>query len=1124
MANTLQSILTEAGLALAPLRAVNTPQRAVAFFRQLGYEIPLSAFGGALSALATKAEELITSVRQLAQASSDAGIALAVADVLVRLGAAVDAIGQLHTEVKLGGGGALPNIGDLPRRLTDFLVLDYLNIKRPNLHAELHLLGLVEHETSPAPTQSTRLINWDRFGQFLSEPQRIADDVYQWSTNVDTGKLLARLETFMRAAVLPGGIYPQSETMRNVLGNAAPALPELRFPIFQKGLTPETYTQFGITFSPVEAQGGKKAGIALLPYLRGTANFDFDVCDRGQLTFESSADIKGVGLILRPPFEAEGILNLTAGFHASVQIHEKPAQAKEMILLGTAGGTRLAVQGLGITWFAQTVNDKLDLGARADIDALRLVIGGGDGDGFLQKILSGLNLQAEAKLAFGMSLLSGFTFQGGAKFALEVGVNVDLGPVSIPSIRLAVTPSGDQFGLDAGVLLKCDLGPFKAVVEDLGLHSAIHFRQGNLGPADLEVSFKPPIGIGLSLDTGVIKGGGYLRFDPAQGEYAGALELTFSEIIALKAIGIITTKLPDGGSGFALLILVTAEFVPLQLGFGFTLVGVGGLLALNRTLDTDALKVGVRTGAVNSILFPQDIVANIGRIISDLKTIFPIAQEHFIIGPMGKLGWGTPTLISLELGVILDIPKPQFTLLGVLRCILPTEEADILKLQVNFAGGIDFNRGLIWFDASLFDSRLLVYTLTGDMALRIGWGDEPLLVISVGGFHPAFREIPSDLRGMRRITISLLSGENPRIAAETYFAITSNTVQSGSRVELYAEACGLNIYGFLGYDLLVQFNPFFFLADIAAGLALRDGTDVLMGIDVHCQLSGPTPWHARGEASIDVLFFSVSVDFNVTWGDDTPSLPEQTVDVYPLVRAALGDDRNWRATLPANTHQSVTLRKIDISPDHIVLQPFAVLEVSQKVVPLGLEINKFGNQRPTGVTNFDVTFSGGSTEEAREEFARANFVKLKDDEKLALKSFEKLRSGLRFTTGDSSQYGTNVQKDVTYELSYVYRKRRITIRAGLYQLLASVFSIFSQGGAIANHAYAIGRRVGGTPPARIVVKEPDYMVVNMSDLNLHAPNLVAKTETEAYQLHDQLLAADPSLRGKVQVLSSYELN
>jgi len=1122
MADALQSVLTQAGLAIAPLRAVNTPDKAVAFFRQLGYDIPTGAFGASLSTLATNAQDLLAAVRQLAQAS-DAALLTAISDVFTKVGATVDTIRQLQTEIKSAGGSTIPGIDDLPRRLTDFLVLDYFDRQRPELHRTLHLLGLIEDESSPAPGQPMRLINWDRFGKFLNQPQQIADDVYQWSTAFNSQKFLTRLDAVMRSAVMPGGLYPQADSTRSILGNTSADLRELRFPLFEKGLTPETYSQFGIAFSPADAQGTKKKGMALLPYIMGAASFDFDVCDRGQLVFESTADIKGVGVVIRPPFDAEGILNLTGAFHAAIQIREKQDQAQEMILIGTDGGTRLSIQGLGVKWFADDVNGKLDLGVRGDIDALRLVIGGGDGDGFLQKILSGLHVQAEAKLGLGMSLLSGFTFEGSAKFALDIPVNLNLGPVSVPSIRVALAPADDQLGVDAGVLLKCDLGPFEAVVEDLGVHTVIHFRQGNLGPADLEVGFKPPTGVGLSIDTGVIKGGGYLRFDTAQGEYAGALDLTFSEIIALKAVGIITTKLPDNSSGFALLVLVTAEFVPLQLGFGFTLIGVGGLLALNRTLDTEALRVGVRTGAVNSILFPQDIIANIGRIISDLKTIFPVAPQHFIIGPMGKLGWGTPTLISLELGIVLDIPKPEFNLLGVLRCILPTEDADILKLQVNFAGGIDFNRGLIWFDASLFDSRLLVYTLTGDMALRIGWGDEPLLVISVGGFHPAFHEVPPDLQNMRRLTISLLSGENPRITAQTYFAVTSNTVQSGSRVELYAEACGFNIYGFLGYDLLVHFNPFGFVAVINAGVALREGTHVLMGIDVHCQLSGPTPWHARGEASVDFWFFSVSIDFNVTWGDDTPSLPEQTVDVYPLMRAAIGDDRNWRATLPANTHQSVTLRKIEVPDDHIVLHPFGVLEVSQKVAPLGLEINKFGNQRPVGVTQFELTFADGLTDEAREEFARANFIQLKDEERLALPSFEKLRSGLQFSTGDSSQYGSNVQKDVTYELSYVHRRRRTSIRAGLYQLFVSVFSIFSQGGAIANNAYAVRRKIGGTPPAPIEVQQPSFMVVNTSDLALHAPELVAKTQTEAKFLRDQLIARDPSLAGTVQVLSSYEM-
>ena len=37
----------------------------------------------------------------------------------------------------------------------------------------------------------------------------------------------------------------------------------------------------------------------------------------------------------------------------------------------------------------------------------------------------------------------------------------------------------------------------------------------------------------------------------------------------------------------------------------------------------EALALGVRDGSIDSILFPQDVVANAPQIISDLQRIFP---------------------------------------------------------------------------------------------------------------------------------------------------------------------------------------------------------------------------------------------------------------------------------------------------------------------------------------------------------------------------------------------------------------------------------------------------------------------------------------------------------------------
>src|SRR5207245_11683781 len=133
----------------------------------------------------------------------------------------------------------------------------------------------------------------------------------------------------------------------------------------------------------------------------------------------------------------------------SIQIAEKTEKAQEIILVGSAGGSRLALQGLRIKWFAKPVSGKLDLGVETDIQAIRLVLGGGDGDGFLQKILSGLNVQAEAQLGLGMSLLQGFIITGGGELTIELSVHIDLGPIGIQALQLTLHHAADNLNLGA---------------------------------------------------------------------------------------------------------------------------------------------------------------------------------------------------------------------------------------------------------------------------------------------------------------------------------------------------------------------------------------------------------------------------------------------------------------------------------------------------------------------------------------------------------------------------------------------------------------------------------------------------------------------------------------------------
>lgn len=1109
--DTLASVAIELGKLLEPLRTELVAPRTKGFFAEMG--IPLTdaqatALAGPLTTIVDDTEALLTLIPEIITAADDEEWGTVVQKAIlatVKICEVVVALDDLATAAQ---GLAVPDAGVLAKRIFDTLIAHYLDAVR-GLNDILEFIGLLDRQdfnvdsTDPAnPFYTVHTYDFGAIGEWLSDPAGKATSLYGWGPGFDGQLLFPRLERLIGMSGMPA-FYDETASSR-------------RLNLIFVDMVPITSGAPGVVIRLCSKFGSGTVSLPLGP--------------DATLELQAAADMPlGTELAIRTDgsvsFTPPSVTSFDGEFGAKLIVRRDPPEP--FVIFGQAEGSRLEFGDfiLSVLTKLQMSGGMADgeLDVKGELNDGKVVINGGEGDGFISRILSGTDIEADFSVFMGVSTERGFYFGGSSALEVRLPVHIEIGPISIDALTLGAGFRDGEIPLSLGADIGAELGPISAVVQNMGVATTLSFppgNTGNLGAAQLDISFKPPNGVGLRVEAGPITGGGFLSLDYEKGEYIGALELSFRGVFSLKAVGIINTKMPDGSKGFALLILVTAEFTPIQLGFGFTLIGVGGLLGLNRSLDSEALRVGVRTGSVNSVLFPPDVIGNIVQIVSDLNSFFPIVEAHFVVAPMGKLGWGA--IITLELGVILDIPVPQLTIIGVLRAILPDESAPILRLQVNFAGGIDFDRGLIWFDASLFDSNLLVFTLSGDMALRIGWGDQKLFILSVGGFHPAFKEVPQDLTGMKRLGIALLSGDNPRLVAEAYFAITSNTVQSGARVELYAGACGFNIYGFLGYDLLIQFKPFHFIASIYAGLALRAGSSVIAGIDVFCELSGPTPWNARGHAKFKILFFSIKIRFDVTWGQDPVTLPEDTVDVLDLVEEAVQDGRNWTTALPVNAQQTVTLRETDLPEDVLLLHPFGVLSVSQKVVPFGLKIEKFGNRAPAGDTKFTIAWGGSDSENEREEFAIANFLKLSDDEKLSRKSFESIWSGLRFATGDASETGATVDRDVTYEMSYLRRKTFELV--GVLKFPEKLFNIMSCGGSVTKNKLSVSaRKAGGNGPTAVGVTEGGYQVVTVEDLSPAFDGARTATQAEAYALFNEIIRENPSMAGRIQVMADHEL-
>ena len=314
-------------------------------------------------------------------------------------------------------------------------------------------------------------------------------------------------------------------------------------------------------------------------------------------------------------------------------------------------------------------------------------------------------------------------------------------------------------------------------------------------------------------------------------------------------------------------------------------------------------------------------------------------------------------------------------------------------------------------DARLYDSRLArQFAISGDMAMRMRWGQQPSFALAVGGFHPAFTP-PAGFPALERATISLANSENLQIRCEAYLAITSNTLQFGSRSELFAKAGGASLHGEIGYDVLIQFDPFYFIADFRASMQIKYRGRSLLRVALQGELSGPRPLRVRGKATFEILWFDVSVSFDhVLIGGTKPPAPAP-VDVLPPLQEALRQPASWQAILPGA--RLVTLRE-STAPDTVTLHPMSMLSVRQNVVPLNLRITRFGNTRPSVPQEFRIqqVAIGGQTgtlhhEPLRDFFAPAQFREMSDDEKLSAPAFEELPAGAQFSSG-SLRHGTAV--------------------------------------------------------------------------------------------------------------------
>lgn len=598
---------------------------------------------------------------------------------------------------------------------------------------------------------------------------------------------------------------------------------------------------------------------------------------------------------------------------------------------------------------------------------------------------------------------NGLKIDGGAKFHLDFDISkLEIGPVKFDKLSVDLGNLSGSFGdlgMTLGSTFALDFSCLTMSFENLGISFDINFLKpdGSLGDYDFSGSFKFPDGIGISIETPVVKGAGLISYDKSEGTLFSALSL---EVLKKFTVGCIVDAdlgVKDGHC-FSLVALISTSFSPgIPLGMGFSLNGVGGCLGLNRMYDADAVSGGVRSGVFGSVFFVDNVMNHLTEMKTAVKQFFPEKKKQFFLGVLCKICF--EPVVTCEFGLLIQAPNPMsIGIVGALK--VRVGDTNLIKINVYFFGDIDFDKGLR-FDASIVDSEIVGLKLEGDMAFRLFWGGPYKgFGLSIGGFHPAYKpeEGLKFAPNMRRLSLSL-NYDIVKIKLETYLAVTSNSFQIGAHLDLQVGWKKFGLIGYAGFDALFVFKPFRFSFSLEVGVAVMVGSAKLFSVDLALSVEGPAKWRVKGKAYFTVLFIPVKCKFSLAWGDSPKEERKATIAVWKdVLLPELLRDNNW---ITSSAEQNNDGKEKDVNA-MLTLQPNDTFSFNQSAVPFDYPMGLCNDALPEDFTSFrlkKVSIIADNKEFSLEtsylnnDFAPSLYKELSNEERLSNPSYESVTSG-----------------------------------------------------------------------------------------------------------------------------------
>ena len=612
----------------------------------------------------------------------------------------------------------------------------------------------------------------------------------------------------------------------------------------------------------------------------------------GQFAFEPALSVNGVGI--RFARKEKPLLALDALTLGSIALHVYAHVAAD----GKAGGAQLQLSGLSVA--------PAGAGAKEGGNGVAQGLLGDAGKGkdkLAPTFSPALAVQKHGALPVAVSLRAG---DGEGPWWL--GIQRSFGPIYIEQVGFGVAERNNAVE-KISLLLdgRVSLFGLNAAVDDLQLTHTIRADASVFDPSRWAVDLA---GLAFNADmAGLTLQGGLRKYSDGNGtQYVGMLMGRFA-VYGLSVFGGYGQG-RVGNETFASFFAFGAVNGPIGGPPAFFLTGVGGGLGINRELKLPGDMARFDQYPLVKALDPSakpsdDPMAELIR----LGGYFPMKRGSFwfaagVSFTSFALVDGV-AVVSIQVGDGLEV-----ALMGLARMALPRPQAPLVSIELGLVARFSSKEGVLWVQAQLTDNSWLLYPdvrLTGGFAFVI-WFAGPnagQFVLTIGGYHPKFKRDGYPV--VPRLGLQWRVSPFVTIKGESYFALTSEALMAGVRVEVSARFGPAWAQVIFGADGIVFFDPFHFQVEAYAQISAGVTIDVWIG-EITISVSLGASIMVEGPQFHGVARFSVGpVDLEVEFGEATQlPRPPLTWDAFVTKYLELAAPQTARALAAITGKGSVT--------------------------------------------------------------------------------------------------------------------------------------------------------------------------------------------------------------------------